>query len=151
GLLLGYWAIALLLAVIPEGIPRVHQIELDARVAAVAIAAAFISAVLFGAIPALQASRADGAMSLREADLTTAGGRYRARARAVLVLCQIALTSILLVSSGLLLNSLIRLQRVDPGFTTDQVTLISLPLPLARYPDGKRQAAFYRQMRDTLA
>ena len=151
GLLLGYWAIALLLAVIPEGIPRIHQIELDARVAAVAIAAAFISAVLFGAIPALQASRADGSLALREADRTTAGGRHRARTRAVLVLCQIGLTSILLVSSGLLLNSLIRLQRVDPGFRTDQVTLISMPLPLARYPDGKRQAAFYRQMRDALA
>jgi putative ABC transport system permease protein len=150
GLLLGYWAIALLLAIIPDGIPRVDQIELDARVAAVTIAAAFVSALLFGAIPALQASRADASLALREADRTTAGGRRRAKTRAVLVLCEIALTSILLVSSGLLLNSLIRLQRVDPGFRTDQVTLISLPLPLSRYPDGKRQAAFYRRMLEAL-
>jgi putative ABC transport system permease protein len=150
GLLLGYWAIALLLAIIPEGIPRAGQIELDARVAAVTIAAAFASALLFGAIPALQASRADASLALREADRATAGGRRRAKTRAVLVLAEIALTSILLVSSGLLLNSLIRLQRVDPGFRTDQVTLISVPLPLSRYPDGKRQAAFYRQMRDAL-
>ena len=150
GLLLGYWAIALLLAIIPEGIPRTGQIELDARVAAVTIAAAFFSALLFGAIPALQASRADASLALREADRATAGGRRRAKTRAVLVLGEIALTSILLVSSGLLLNSLIRLQHVDPGFRTDQVTLISLPVPLSRYPDGKRQAAFYRQMRDAL-
>jgi putative ABC transport system permease protein len=150
GLLLGYWAIALLLAIIPEGIPRAGQIELDARVAAVTIAAAFVSALLFGAIPALQASRADASLALREADRGTAGGRRRAKTRAILVLGEIALTSILLVSSGLLLNSLIRLQHVDPGFRTDQVTLVSLPLPLSRYPDGKRQAAFYRQMRDAL-
>jgi len=150
GLLLGYWAIALLLAIIPDGIPRVEQIELDARVAAVTIAAAFASALLFGAIPALQASRTDASLVLREADRTTAGGRRRAKTRAVLVLCEIALTSILLVSSGLLLNSLIRLQHVDPGFRTDQVTLISLPLPLSRYPDGKRQAALYRRMLEAL-
>jgi putative ABC transport system permease protein len=150
GLLLGYWAIALLLAVIPEGIPRVTQIELDARVAAATIVAAFASALLFGTIPALQASRADASLTLREADRSTAGGRRRARTRALLVLCEIALTSILLVSSGLLLNSLIRLQHVDPGFRADQVTLISLPLPLSRYPDGKHQSAFYKRMLDAL-
>jgi putative ABC transport system permease protein len=50
------------------------------------------------------------------------------------------------VLAGLLLNSLIRLQHVDPGFRSEQVTLISLPLPQSRYPDGKRQAAFYRRM-----
>ncbi len=150
GLLLGYWAIALLLTILPDGIPRAAQIELDARVALITIAAAFVSALLFGAIPALQASRADAALALREADRATAGGRRRAKTRALLVLGEIALTSILLVSSGLLLNSLIRLQHVDPGFRSDQVTLISLPLPLSRYPDGKRQAAFYRQMRDAL-
>ena len=150
GLLLGYWAIALLLAIIPDGIPRVEQIELDARVAAVTICAGFASALLFGAIPALQASKADVSLAMREADRATAGGRRRAKTRAVLVLCEIALTSILLVSSGLLLSSLIRLQHVDPGFRTDQITLISLPLPLSRYPDGKRQAAFYRQMLEAL-
>ncbi len=150
GLLLGYWAIALLLSIIPDGIPRVEQIELDARVATVTLVVALASALLFGAIPALQASRADASLALREADRTTAGGRRRARTRAVLVLCEIALTAILLVSSGLLLNSFIRLQRVDPGFTTDQVTLVSIPLPLSRYPDGKRQAAFYRRLLEAL-
>ena len=150
GLLLGYWAIALLLSIIPEGIPRVEQIELDARVAMVTLVIAFASALLFGAIPALQASRAEASSALREADRATAGGRRRARTRAFLVLCEIALTSVLLVSSGLLLNSFIRLQRVDPGFSVDQVTLISIPLPLSRYPDGQRQAAFYRRMLEAL-
>ena len=146
GLLLGNWAIALLLAVIPEGIPRVEQIGLDARVGAVAIVTSLVCALLFGVIPALQASRADASLALRDADRSATGGRNRARTRAVLVLCEIALTLVLLVSAGLLLNSFIRLQRVDPGFRTDQVSLISLPLPQSRYPDGKRQSAFYRQV-----
>jgi putative ABC transport system permease protein len=150
GLLLGYWAIALLLSVLPEGIPRADQIELDARVASVTLIVAFASALLFGLIPALQASRADASLALRDADRTTTGGSHRARTRAVLVLTEIALTSILLVSAGLLLKSLIRLQHVDPGFRTEQVTLISMPLPQSRYPDGKRQAAFYRRMLEAM-
>jgi putative ABC transport system permease protein len=105
---------------------------------------------LCGLIPALQASRADASLALRDADRTTTGGSHRARTRAVLVLTEIALTSILLVSAGLLLNSLIRLQHVDPGFRTEQVTLISMPLPQSRYPDGKRQAAFYRRMLEAM-
>src|SRR5262245_22986305 len=145
GLLLGNWAIALLLTVIPEGIPRVEQIGLDARVGTVAILTSLVSALLFGVIPAFQASRADASLALRDADRTATGSRHRARTRAVLVLGEIALTLILLVSAGLLLNSFIRLQRVNPGFRTDQATLISLPLPQSRYPDGKRQSAFYRQ------
>jgi len=151
GLLLGYWAIALLLAVMPEGIPRADQIQLDARVAAVTLAVAFASALMFGLIPAVHASRTDASLALRDADRTTTSGSHRARSRAVLVLAEIALTSILLVSAGLLLNSLIRLQHVDPGFRAEQVTLISIPLPQSRYPDGKRQAAFYRRMLEAMA
>jgi putative ABC transport system permease protein len=150
GLLLGNWAIALLLTVIPEGIPRVDQIALDARVATVAILMSLASALLFSVIPALQASRADASLALRDADRTATGGRHRARTRSILVVCEIALTLILLVSAGLLLNSFLRLQRVDPGFRTDQVTLISLPLPQSRYPDGKRQTAFYRQVLEAM-
>ncbi len=145
GVLLGIWAIALLRAVIPEGIPRVDQIGLDPQVASAAIVMSFASALLFGVLPAIQASRANACFALREADRASTGGRHRARTRAVLVLGEIALTLVLLVSAGLLLNSFIRLQHVDPGFRTDDVTLVSLPVPQSRYPDGKRQAAFYRR------
>ena len=150
GVLLGHWAIALLLTVIPEGLPRVEQIGLDARVGTIAILASLASALLFGIIPALQASRTDASLALRDADRTSTGSRSRARTRSVLVLFEIALTLVLLVAAGLLLNSFIRLQRVDPGFRTDQVTLISLPIPQSRYPDGKRQAAFYRQVLEAI-
>ena len=123
GLLAGGWAIALLLNVIPDGIPRVQQIQLDARVAAVAVLVSLASAVLFGLVPALHASRTDASLALRDADRATTAGRTRARTRAVLVTCEIALTMVLLVSAGLLTNSFLRLQNVDPGFMVNQVTL----------------------------
>jgi putative ABC transport system permease protein len=146
GLLVGSWALTLLLKVIPAGIPRVQQVGLDMRVAAAAIAASLASALLFGVVPALQGSRTDGIRALRDSDRATTAGRARAHARAVLVVGEIALTLVLLVLAGLLGNSLLRLENVDPGFSPEHVTLVTLPLPQAAYPDGKRQAAFYQRI-----
>ena len=64
----------------------------------------------------------------------------------MLVVGEIALTVVLLVSAGLLATSFVRLQHVDPGFRVDQVTLVALPLPQSKYPDGKRQTAFYQRV-----
>ena len=152
GLLAAGWGVALLLSVIPEGIPRVDEIGVDARVAAAALIVSLLSALLFGIVPSLQVSRTDTSAVLREAgDRASTGGRRRARTRATLVVIEIALTVVLLVSAGLLANSFLRLQRTDPGFQTDQVTLVEFPLPQGRYPDGKRQAAFYQRLLDRLA
>ena len=79
------------------------------RVAIAAIAASLASALLFGVVPALQASRTDGIRALRDSDRATTAGRARARARAVLVVAEIALTLVLLVLAGLLANSFLRL------------------------------------------
>lgn len=150
GLLAGSWAIALLLKVIPDGIPRVEDIGLDVRVAGVAVFAAFACALLFGLAPALQGSRTDASDALGDANHRTTAGRGRANTRAALVVFEIALTLMLLVSAGLLANSFMRLQRVDPGFRVEQVTIVRLPLPQSKYPDGKRQAAFYQRVLDGL-
>ena len=150
GLIAGTWAIALLLSVIPDGIPRVQQVGLDMRVATIAVAVSFASALIFGLLPALQASRVDGALALRDADRATTAGRTQGRTRAALVVGEIALTSILLVCAGLFANSFVRLQSVDPGFRTEDVTLVPLPLPQTTYQDGKRQAAFYQRIMEGL-
>ncbi|MEO5897425.1 MAG: ABC transporter permease [Vicinamibacterales bacterium] len=152
GLLTAGWAVALLIAIIPEGVPRVEQIGIDARVAAASILISLLSALLFGLVPSLQASRADASSVLRESgDRASTAGRKRARTRAALVIVEIALTLVLLVSAGLLVNSFLRLQNIESGFAADQVTLVGFPLPQGRYPDGKRQAAFYQQLLDRLA
>ena len=151
GLITGTWAVALLVRVLPAGIPRVEQIGIDTRVAAVAVLLSLASALLFGLAPAWQASRADASAVLHEAgERGSTAGRGRARTRAVLVVGEIALTLVLLVAAGLLVNSFVRLQRVEPGFRIAGVTLVSLPLPQAQYPDGKRQAAFYQRVLDAV-
>ncbi len=150
GLLAGSWAIAVLLKVLPDGVPRVDEIGLDARVTTLAVLVSLVCALLFGLAPALQASRTDATGALRDAERGSSGGLFRARTRSILVVGEIALTLVLLVSAGLLTNSLLRLQRVDPGFLIDPVTVIALPLPPAKYPDGKRQAAFYQRIANGL-
>lgn len=150
GLLLGVWAVDLLMAIIPDGVPRVDEVSIDGRVAAAAIVISLLSALLFGLVPSLQASRTDSATALRDAgDRAAAGGRRRARTRSALVVAEVALTLVLLVSAGLLANSFLRLQRVDPGFDTS-VTLVPMPLPQGKYPDGKSQAAFYERLLEGL-
>ena len=152
GLLAAGWTVALLVAIMPDEVPRVGEIAVDARVAAASFAISLASALLFGILPSLQASRAEASSILRESgDRASTAGRKRARTRAVLVVVEVALTLVLLVSAGLLANSFLRLQNTDPGFAADQVTLVEFPLPQGRYPDGKRQAAFYQQLLDRLA
>ncbi|MBA2303750.1 MAG: ABC transporter permease [Acidobacteria bacterium] len=151
GLLLGVWGVRLLVAVIPEGVPRVNEIGLDARVLAVTLLASIASAILFGVVPSLQASKADASTVLRGGgDRASTAGRGRARTRATLVVIEVALTLMLLVSAGLLANSFLRLQQTDPGFATDRVTLVQLPLPQGKYVDGKAQAAFYERLLEGL-
>jgi predicted permease len=146
GLLSGWWGVGLLVSVLPDGTPRADGIGLDVTVAAATIGLSGASALLFGLVPALQASRTDPSAALRTGERGSTGDRRRARTRSALVVAEVALTMILLVSAGLLANSFLRLQRVDPGFQTEGVLVVDLPLPQSRYTDGKRQAAFYERV-----
>jgi putative ABC transport system permease protein len=149
GLVAGAWAVAGLVGLLPEGMPRTAAIRLDLRVCALAVFVAFACALVFGLVPALQGSRTDPSTVLHETgDRGSTSGRRRARTRAVFVIAEIALTLVLLVSAGLLVNSFVRLQRVDPGFRVDELTLVTLPLPQSKYTDGPRQAAFYKRVLD---
>jgi putative ABC transport system permease protein len=152
GLLIGVWAVRGLVLILPEGVPRAEEIGLDLRVAATCFMVALLSALVFGLVPALQASRADAAIALRDSgDRASTAGRGRARTRSALVVVELALTLVLLVSAGLLANSFLRLQSTDPGFATSGVSLLQLPLPQSKYSDGKAQSAFYQRLLEGLA
>ena len=77
--------------------------------------------------------------------------RGRERLRSALVVGQIALAMILLVGAGLLLRSLERLQRVDPGFRPARVATAYIPLPGSKYADGRRQAEFFARLLERLS
>jgi putative ABC transport system permease protein len=148
GLLMESWLIQLLVRVVPQGLPRADAIGIDWRVAMVTLAASLATGVLFGLLPAWQASRTDAIAALKESGGER--GSARARGRAALVVGEIALTLVLLAAAGLLANSFLRLQRVDPGFVSAHVTIGTLNLPQTRYPAAKDQLALYHRLLEGL-
>jgi putative ABC transport system permease protein len=149
GLLLGAWLIVVLTSVLPDSVPRADGIGLDRVVATVTLVTAVLTSIVFGIAPALQGSRAEATVALKSGGERGSSGH--ARARSVLVVGEIALTLVLLVAAGLLLNSFLRLQRVDSGFDPEHVTVVSLVLPQSRYPTAATQMAVYRRILDGLA
>jgi putative ABC transport system permease protein len=149
GALLGVWLTALLKSMLPDSVPRADQIAFDPLVAGVMVAVGLMSTLLFGVVPALQVSRVDAASALRDA--AGRGSSARTRARAALVVTEVALTLVLLAGAALLVNSLVRLQQVDTGLRPGNVTVAALALPSARYPTGPSQAALYRRLLENLA
>ncbi len=148
GLLGGAWLIHGLLPLLPEGMPRAESIGMDPTVTVVTLCASLGTGVLFGILPALQASRADAVHAMKEG-----GGRgsARNRGRSALVVAEIALTLVLLVGAGLLMTSFVRLQRVSSGFNEDHVTVANLTVPQSRYPKGSDQTRVYSRLLDALA
>ena len=143
GLLLSSWLVVLLLKVVPRGLPRTDAIRLDTTVMFVTLLASLATSVLFGILPALQASRARAAHVIKESGER---GSSRARGRSALVVAEIALTLVLLAGAGLLANSFLRLQRVDPGFNAEQVMIGHIMLPQTRYHESADQVRLYRQL-----
>jgi putative ABC transport system permease protein len=148
GLLLSAWLVVLLVRMLPGGLPRTDTITLDTTVMIVTVVASLLTGLLFGILPALQASRAKAADVIKDAGER---GSTRARGRAVLVVVEIALTLVLLVGAALLGTSFLRLQRVEPGFNAKQVTVADLGVPQTRYPKGADQTRLYHRLIDGLA
>jgi len=128
--------------------PRADVIGMDPTVVLATLAASLGTGVLFGILPALQASRADAVNAMKEG-----GGRgsARNRGRSALVVTEIALTLVLLVGAGLLMTSFVRLQRVSSGFNPEHVTVANLTVPQSRYPRGADQARVYSRLLDALS
>jgi putative ABC transport system permease protein len=128
------------------GIPRADQIGIDGWVLAFAVAASLLTSVVFGLMPALHLSRLDLNDPLKE------GGRQQGAAvgrgaREALIVCEVALSIVLLVGAGLLIRSLQRLEGVDPGFNTEQTVSMEVSLPVARYEEGD-QIPFYQRLEE---
>jgi putative ABC transport system permease protein len=149
GLLLAVLGTRILLALGPEGIPRLDEVGVDGTVLAFTAAAALLTGILFGLAPALQVARTNLASSIREGGRGAPGGRGN-RLRSGLVVGQTALAVVLLVGAGLLLGSFARMVQVDPGFHSDGVLTFPLSLPEAAYPEDAQVRDFYSRFLDRL-
>jgi putative ABC transport system permease protein len=133
-----------LVALGPEGLPRIGAIRVDGTVLAFAAAITTLVGVAFGMIPALHAARSDLHGDLQVGPRRAAGGHRRTRS--ALVVAEVALALVLLVSSGLLLRSLQRLFAVRSGFDPEQVLTMQVQTSGQRYRDDSTTYRFFERM-----
>jgi len=146
GLLLAKLGMDLLLKLAPQSLPRMSGVSLDSRALAFTAAITLLTGVIFGLVPALQASKPNLNETLKDAGRGSAGGGRRQLMRSALVVLEVASALVLLVGAGLMIKSFWRLQNVDPGFNPDNALTVSVSLPRMKYPEENQQAAFYQQL-----
>jgi putative ABC transport system permease protein len=122
-------------------VPRADEISIDLRVLLFVLGASILTGILAGVVPAARAARADLTETLKE------GGRGDAalglRTRRLLVVCEVALSVVLLMGASVMLQSLVALRTVDAGFDPRNVLTMGLSLPAARYPSAAERTAFF--------
>ena len=151
GLVVAHWCRNLLALLLPArgGVTMTLPGEIDWRVLALSAGVCLISTLLFGLAPAIQASKIDLAAALKAESAGVVSGRRRTAVRSTLVLVQVALSFVLLVGAGLLLQSVHRLQNTSPGFSTNGVLSTWVDLVAAGY-DAQRIKNFQDELIDRL-
>jgi putative ABC transport system permease protein len=134
GVLLATWGIDLISTLLPDSLPRGNEIGVNARVLGFTFGLALLTIVMFGLLPALQAAQTDLRDSMNEGGGPGFGTRRQGRVRRVLIVAEVALALVLLVCSGLMLRTFIKLRQVDVGFNARNVITMRVPLPDAKYP-----------------
>ena len=145
GIVIAVVALPVLAQLVPQRLPLSDVTVLDQRVLGFALLMTLGTGLAFGVLPALRmCSRADHD-GLREGSRSGVGGR-RERLRSMLVVAEVAASVVLLVSSGLLIRALWRVQAIDPGFRPDSVLSIQAWLPTPRYESGVNRNRFYLEV-----
>lgn len=143
GLLLAWASIHGLVAMNPGNIPGIKDLAIDGRVVLFTLAVSLVTGVLFGLVPALQTSRENLHVTLKEGGRSGTADRSGQLLRRVLVVSEVALALTLLTGGGLLVKSFAKLQGVDPGFNPKGVLTFGLALPTSRYRSDTAEAAFF--------
>jgi len=135
----------LVLAVPPFSLPREADVAIDTRVLLFTLALSIFTGIIFGLVPAMQATRPNLAGCMKEGGRgASSGGRHKVRG--VLVVTEVALAFVLLTGAGLLIRSFFQMQQVNTGFDSTNVLTAGLPIPDKRYPDPAQLNAYLRQV-----
>lgn len=145
GLVIAQWGTEALIRTIPQNIPRISDIQLDTAVLAFTLVVSLATGVIFGLVPAWQASHVDLNTALKSGTRTGGSGEHKGRLRNGLVMAEVALALVLLICAGLLIQSFARLGRVSSGVRTERLLTARLQLPSAAYPKNENIIAFYDQ------
>jgi predicted permease len=141
GLLLTYALLGSASTLLASQVPRAEELSIDVRVLLFALGASIVTGLLAGIWPAMRASRS----SLNEA--LSEGGRSEGaigvRTRRLLIVCEVALSTVLLIGAGVMLQTLMALRRVDAGFDPNGVLTMAVRLPDTRYPTSAQRSSFF--------
>ena len=147
GILLAWALVKLIVATIPPLLPSEAEIRISIPVLLFTLVATMFSGILFGCVPALQATRLDLNETLKQGGRTGMGGRGLRRA---LVVIEFALALTILAGGGLALRSFWNLTRVDLGIRPDHVLTFDLPVPPGRLSGSDEINTYYRRLLETI-
>jgi predicted permease len=133
GLLFTLWSIDAIVALCPPDLPRLDQIGVNGSILGFALLVSAGTGILFGLLPALKASRTDANATLKEGDSRGSAGRGRFHSQRILVIAQVALTTVLLFGSGLLIQSFQALQTSSLGFDPHQMLSAQIKIAGLKY------------------
>jgi putative ABC transport system permease protein len=151
GLLFAVWGVDLMLTALPNEVPFWIRFDFDWRIFSFALGIGALSSVLFGLLPAVQASHPHLVDTLKEGGRTGAGGAKGQRVRNSLVIAEVALALVLLIGAGLMMRSFLKLQNTDIGMDPSSTLTFRVGLPEAQFPDKETPAHFFEQLIPKLA
>jgi putative ABC transport system permease protein len=146
GLLVAVWGTRAVLALVPGGLPRTENIHMDGWVLAFTLVVSLVTGVIFGLAPAVQVSRINLHLTLKEGGRGSTAGHHRLRA--LLVISEIAASLVLLVGAGLMLKTIYQLRRVDPGFDPRNVLTFHVGLSPENISTAESIRVAYKRMID---
>lgn len=149
GIAIAYAGVFLLVLQAPPELPQLRDTKLDLTVAGLTLAVSAAAGFMFGALPAIHASRLDVARNIRQGARGLAGRLDSRRFRTALTICQMGLAMILLTGSWLLIRSFQRMQQVPPGYDSRDISIADLLLPRAKYGDPQA-IEFYTRLIERL-
>lgn len=146
GIALAYWTLPALLRMAPFAFDVASGAVLDTRVLLFSLALVVFTGAFFGIIPALQLSHLHVSSALSSGSKGVVAGAGRERVRAIFVVCQVAMSIMLLIGAGLLLRSFQKLLSVNPGMDINKLLTMEYRLPKNKYKTPESQIAFHREM-----
>jgi putative ABC transport system permease protein len=144
GLVLAWWGTDLLVSLSPPELLNLPQVKISAPVLGFTLAVSMLTGVIFGLVPAFEATRLNLTESLKEGGKNVGGSTRSRRLRSVLVVAEVVLAIVPLVCAGLLIRSFSRLQAVDPGFNAENLLTMRVGLPGRKYDAERKVVDFFR-------
>jgi putative ABC transport system permease protein len=150
GLLMAYWGVSAVRALVGDSVPRVAEISVDPHVLGFTFIVSILTGLIFGLAPAWHSAKINLQDALKDRGYFASAGGSR-KIRSVLVVSEVALAMLLLVGAGLLIRSFRQLLEVSPGFQTQHLLTMEISLPEKPYPDGTPVQSFFQQFTERIS